>query len=161
VARRHRRLRQDQEREVPRRRPGPRSPRHARRPSGLYPRRQPQRLVFTNSEGGPIHQVAWLRNHFKLAVKQALPAYAADPADPDLQTLRFHDLRHTYVSFLVAQGIHAKAIQEQAGHASAVITLDRYGHLMDSAGEGVKTALSATFAASQQAATVTPLRAAG
>jgi integrase len=45
--------------------------------------------------------------------------------------LRFHDLRHTYASLLIAQGAHPKLIQEQLGHASVQITLDRYGHLMD------------------------------
>ena len=33
----------------------------------------PDSLVFRNLAGGPIHQVAWLRNHFKPAVKKALP----------------------------------------------------------------------------------------
>lgn len=118
-------------------------------------------LVFTNSEGGAIHQVAWLRNHFKPAVKAAMPQYAADPADPERQTLRFHDLRHTYISFLIAQGIHPKAIQEQAGHASITTTMDRYGHLLPSASEHVKAALADTYAAALQRATITPLRATG
>lgn len=112
----------------------------------------PDSLLFTNAAGGAIHQVAWLRNHFKPAVKTALPNYAG--------RLRFHDLRHTYVSFLIAGGIHPRAIQEQAGHASITTTMDRYGHLLPSAGEGVKAALSATFAAAPAAIPVTPLRAA-
>lgn len=120
------------------------------RPGGA----KPDALVFTNASGGAIYQIPWSRDQFKPAVKQALPQYAA-PAE---QTLRFHDLRHTYISFLIAEGIHPKAIQEQAGHASITTTMDRYGHLLPSAGEHVKTALSATFAAGQQPATVTPLR---
>jgi integrase len=118
----------------------------------------PDALVFTNSENGPVHQVAWLRNHFKPAVKKALPQYAAN-GDADRQTLRFHDLRHTYVSFLIDEGVHVKAIQAQAGHANSSITLDRYGHLMDDSGERVKAALSNKYAAGQQPGTVTPLRA--
>lgn len=86
--------------------------------------------------------------------------YAASADDPDRQTLRFHDLRHTYISFLIAQGIHPKAIQEQAGHASITTTMDRYGHLLPSAGERVTAALSATFAQGAAPAAVTPLRAA-
>ena len=43
--------------------------------------------------------------------------------------LRFHDLRHTCASLLIAQGASVKAIQAQLGHASATVTLDRYGHL--------------------------------
>jgi integrase len=45
--------------------------------------------------------------------------------------IRFHDLRHTFASLLIAQGAHPKLISEQLGHASVQITLDRYGHLMD------------------------------
>jgi integrase len=118
----------------------------------------PDALVFTNSENGPVHQVAWLRNHFKPAVKKALPQYAAN-GDADRQTLRFHDLRHTYVSFLIDEGVHVKAIQARAGHANSSITLDRYGHLMDDSCERVKAALSNKYAAGQQPGTVTPLRA--
>ena len=47
-----------------------------------------------------------------------------------LQRIRFHDLRHTYASMLIAQGAHPKYIQAQLGHASIQTTLDRYGHLM-------------------------------
>jgi integrase len=47
-----------------------------------------------------------------------------------LQRIRFHDLRHTYASLLIAQGAHPKYIQAQLGHASIQTTLDRYGHLM-------------------------------
>ena len=47
-----------------------------------------------------------------------------------LRHVRFHDLRHTYTSLLIAQGAHPKYIQAQLGHASIQTTLDRYGHLM-------------------------------
>lgn len=39
-------------------------------------------LVFTNAAGGPVHQTSWLRNHYKPAVRQALP---------DHDGLRFHE----------------------------------------------------------------------
>jgi integrase len=44
--------------------------------------------------------------------------------------MRFHDLRHTHASFLIANGEHPKAIQMRLGHSSISVTLDRYGHLM-------------------------------
>jgi integrase len=47
-----------------------------------------------------------------------------------LRHIRFHDLRHTYASLLIAQGSHPKYIQAQLGHASIQTTLDRYGHVM-------------------------------
>ena len=51
----------------------------------------------------------------------------------ELRRIRFHDLRHTYASLLIAQGAHPKYIQAQLGHASIQTTLDRYGHLMPGA----------------------------
>jgi hypothetical protein len=47
-----------------------------------------------------------------------------------LRRIRFHDLRHSYASFLISQGENIKFIQSQLGHASAKTTLDRYGHIM-------------------------------
>ena len=40
-----------------------------------------------------------------------------------------HQLRHFYASALIAGGASVKVIQARLGHASAVITLDTYGHL--------------------------------
>jgi hypothetical protein len=48
-----------------------------------------------------------------------------------LPRVRFHDLRHTFASLLIAQGAHPKYISEQLGHASVQITMDRYSHLFD------------------------------
>jgi integrase len=47
-----------------------------------------------------------------------------------LESYSLHEARHTYVSFLLAAGIHVKAVSTFAGHASISITLDRYGHLL-------------------------------
>ena len=47
-----------------------------------------------------------------------------------LRHIRFHDLRHTFTTLLIAQGVNVKAIQAQLGHASIQTTLDRYGHLL-------------------------------
>jgi integrase len=44
---------------------------------------------------------------------------------------RFHDLRHTAVSRLVAEGADVKLVQAVAGHSKASLTLDRYTHLTD------------------------------
>lgn len=45
--------------------------------------------------------------------------------------IRWHDLRHQFVSLLIAAGKSPKYIPEQAGHASAGFTFDRYGHLFE------------------------------
>ena len=56
-------------------------------------------------------------------MKRALPKH--------LHGLRFHDLRHTVASLLIAQGANPKQIQERLGHASITPTLGTYGHLLD------------------------------
>jgi integrase len=76
-------------------------------------------LVFTAPMGGPLRERKFLHGQLKpAAVRAGLPA-----------TLRAHDLRHTASSLLIRQGASVKAVQAQLGHKSAVVTLDRYGHL--------------------------------
>jgi len=58
-------------------------------------------------------------------------AYLATIARAEVSRIRYHDLRHTYASLLIAAGKHPKYIASQIGHASAAFTLDVYGHLMD------------------------------
>lgn len=42
-----------------------------------------------------------------------------------------HDMRHTAISWAIADGADVKAVQRMAGHRSATVTLDVYGHLWD------------------------------
>ncbi len=41
-----------------------------------------------------------------------------------------HDLRHSCISLLLAQGIPVKVVSEMAGHADVSITLSIYGHVL-------------------------------
>lgn len=45
-------------------------------------------------------------------------------------SLKFHELRHTQASQLLANGVDVKTVQERLGHANASITLDWYAHAM-------------------------------
>jgi integrase len=79
----------------------------------------PEDLVFTAPLGGPLRERKFLHGQLKPAARRAgLPA-----------TLRAHDLRHTAASLLIREGASIKAVQRSLGHKSAVMTLDRYGHL--------------------------------
>jgi integrase len=50
--------------------------------------------------------------------------------DAGLPSLRFHDLRHSHATFLLAAGVNVKVVSERLGHASVAFTLDTYGHVM-------------------------------
>jgi integrase len=103
----------------------------------LSPGGKPDDLVFTSMNGGgAIHQVAFLRNHFKPARKRALP----DHAD-----LRFHDLRHVYASMLNYEGIDSFTIAEQLGHSTMTTMTSRYTHEMRDSGEKVRAAPSRAY----------------
>jgi integrase len=62
-----------------------------------------------------------------------------------LPNIRWHDLRHTYATLLLARGTHPTYVQKSLGHASVQLTLDRYSHWMPSMGrntaEGIDEAL--------------------
>jgi integrase len=74
--------------------------------------------------------------------------------------LRVYDLRHTYASLLISQGVHVKAIAERMGHSSVTVTMEVYGHLLPSIEEHANQALERLYqqARNRPEATVTRLR---
>ena len=46
-----------------------------------------------------------------------------------LPRIRFHDLRHTAATLMLADGVHPKVVQERLGHATISMALDRYSHV--------------------------------
>ena len=52
-----------------------------------------------------------------------------------LDDIRFHDLRHTFASLMLAAGVEPKKVQAALGHSSIMVTMDTYGHLMPGAGK--------------------------
>ena len=77
-------------------------------------------LVFPNGAGNPENHGNLLRRGFYPALRHA-----------GLRHIRFHDLRHTFASFLIAKNVHPKRIQALLGHSTIKITMDVYGHLMN------------------------------
>jgi integrase len=77
--------------------------------------------VFPAPKGGPLGESNWRR-----AVRWSDAVRAIGrPA------LRPHDLRHTAASIWLAAGADPKVVQRVLGHASAAMTMDLYGHLID------------------------------
>jgi integrase len=49
----------------------------------------------------------------------------------DVPRVRFHDLRHGFVTLQIQLGVPVKVVSERAGHSSAAFTMDFYGHVLD------------------------------
>ena len=49
--------------------------------------------------------------------------------DTDAGIADFHSLRHTFISNLVAGGVHPKLAQQLARHSTITLTMDRYSHV--------------------------------
>jgi integrase len=61
-------------------------------------------------------------------------------------TFSYHDLRHYFASMLIASGADVKTIQARLRHASAMTTLDTYGHLFKDADESTRAAIASVIA---------------
>ncbi|SJM33127.1 tyrosine-type recombinase/integrase [Mesorhizobium delmotii] len=59
--------------------------------------------------------------------------------------IRFHDLRHTHASALIASGLDVVAISRRLGHASPVVTLSIYAHLFKRSDDGAAAAIEAAM----------------
>lgn len=77
--------------------------------------------VFCAPDGGFLRKGNIYRRSFAPLMKAS-----------KLPTIRFHDLRHTHATILLAAGENVKVISERLGHASIQITLDTYAHVLPS-----------------------------
>ena len=69
-------------------------------------------------EMGKLFRPEYVTDHFSWLVDKF-----------QLKKIRFHDLRHSCASLLLAQGIPMKSIQEWLGHSTFATTADTYSHL--------------------------------
>ena len=53
--------------------------------------------------------------------------------DAGLEHIRFHDLRHTFATLALQNGVDIKTVSGMLGHFSAGFTLDTYAHVTTSA----------------------------
>ena len=49
-----------------------------------------------------------------------------------LPRIRFHDLRHSAATLLLAMGVPAKVLQQLLGHSTISTTIDVYSHVLPS-----------------------------
>ncbi|MGD0465390.1 MAG: tyrosine-type recombinase/integrase [Gammaproteobacteria bacterium] len=76
--------------------------------------------VFTKLDNKP-----WGKNHYTRLLKDACEAAKILPA------ISFHELRHTYASFLAQKGADLLTISKLLGHADTRVTSRHYAHLCD------------------------------
>ncbi|MFI6576792.1 tyrosine-type recombinase/integrase [Nocardiopsis sp. NPDC050513] len=99
-------------------------------------------LVFTTRRGAALRLRNWRNREFGKALTAAkLDGIGLTP----------HKLRHTAASLAIAAGADVKVVQAMLGHATATMTLDRYGHLfpdrLDEVAEAMDAARSRVLAA--------------
>jgi integrase len=76
-------------------------------------------LVFPSRVGTPIMARNLWRAFKGMLARAGLPT-----------EVRFHDLRHTCATLLLAARVNPKVVSEMLGHASVAITLDIYSHVL-------------------------------
>lgn len=75
-------------------------------------------LVFTKPDGSTIHPErfsAWFKQRCR---RSSLPI------------VRLHDVRHSYVTALLAEGVPLKVVSQRIGHASPMVTMTIYQHVL-------------------------------
>ena len=74
----------------------------------------------------------------------------SDPKDK-LPDIRLHDLRHTSATLLLSQGVDIETVSHRLGHAKPSVTLDIYGHALESMDEVASDTLENMLSISQKA----------
>lgn len=83
------------------------------------PHWQEHGFVFTSPAGTPLDGQNFYNRCFKpMLIKAGLP------------DIRFHDLRHSCASLLLAQGVSPRVIMETLGHSQISLTMNTYSHVM-------------------------------
>lgn len=91
----------------------------AERLLGLGHRIEPDSLVFSDRWGDPINPWHVTEREFKpLLRREGLPV------------IRFHDLRHTFASMMLSEGVRVDIVSRMLGHSTPAVTLSVYAHLM-------------------------------
>ena len=75
-------------------------------------------LVFTTEAGAPLDGCNVNRTFKAILQRAGLPA------------IRYHDLRHTAATLLLAQGVDPRTIMETLGHSQISLTLNTYAHVV-------------------------------
>lgn len=91
-------------------------------------------LVLCRYDGNPLQPSSISRQWWELITGLGLPR------------VRFHSLRHTHASHLIASGLDVVTISRRLGHGSPNITLAVYAHLMNATDDRAAKVMDAMLA---------------
>lgn len=94
---------------------------------------EPGALVFSTIEGAPLSPDNLSRDW-----RRAVAAL-------DLPRVKFHGLRHSHASALIASGLDVLTVSRRLGHGSPVVTLNTYAHLFAKPDEKAAAAIEAAL----------------
>ncbi|MCC7193972.1 MAG: site-specific integrase [Gemmatimonadaceae bacterium] len=94
-------------------------------------------LVFPSTVGTPLEG-----NNVTHRLQAILKAHG-------LPKLRFHDLRHTCATLLLAQGVHPRVVMEILGHSQFSLTMDTYSHVIPALQRDAADRMEALLAAAK------------
>lgn len=94
---------------------------------------QDDALVFTGPTGGPIRRANLHQSFVRLLKREGFPA------------ITFHQLRHTFCSLLIEDGVDPKTLQQMLGHADLKITLGVYSRVSARMERGAANAMDRLF----------------
>jgi integrase len=106
-------------------------------------------LVFPSAIGTPLDPRNLLRQFKELLLIAKLPG------------MRFHDLRHSCATTLIAQGVHPRVVQEILGHSQISTTMNVYGHVLDATRRVAAEAMDDLFLVAEAASPASDEKAAG
>jgi integrase len=92
-------------------------------------------LVFWNAVGEPLSPTNETKRFQRAGVAAGVPP------------IRFHDMRHTAATILLAKGVHVKVVSEMLGHSTITLTLDTYSHVIPAMHGDAAAAMDAVFTA--------------
>jgi len=88
-------------------------------------------LVFTKEDGSPLSRYAVTRRFQRILSEAGIDRH------------RFHDLRHTCATLLLAAGVPLKVVQETLGHTLFSTTADIYSHVLPTLMDDAATKMDA------------------
>jgi integrase len=85
--------------------------------------------VFTSTIGSPLEGTNVTRQFQRMMMAAGLPR------------LRFHDLRHSCATLLLAAGVDMRTVMEVLGHSQIGLTMNTYAHVLPNLMQGAADAM--------------------